>query len=65
MPGKITDDPQRLKAACDLIGGMTKDDKELVAWIAAADVLQMEELNREDKSNKETERQGDTGTIQR
>lgn len=51
MPGKIAQDIAAVQKICNLIGGLSLDDKELVCFITAEDVEQMK-IRRKENEHK-------------
>lgn len=52
---KIAQDIATVQKICDLIGGLTLEDKELVCFIVAEDIEQMQERRiNGNKSNSQT-----------
>ena len=57
MPPKIALDIEAVRRVCDLIGGLSYEDKRLVCWITAADCVQLEEKEIERNNLQLTEKQ--------
>lgn len=51
LPRKIAQDIAAVQKICDLIGGLSLDDKELVCFITAEDVEQMK-IRRKENEHK-------------
>ena len=60
MPGKIAEDIEQIRKICDLIGGLSYEDKRLVCWITAADCAQLEDTEIEKHNLQFTEKQQDS-----
>ena len=60
MPHKIALDIEAVRRVCDLIGGLTYEDKRLVCWITAADCVQMEEKKIENNNLQLAKKQQDS-----
>ena len=60
MQGKIAEDIAQIRKICDLIGGLSYEDKRLVCWITAADCVQLEDKEIEKRNLQLAEKQQDS-----
>lgn len=57
MPKRLAEDIEQIRKICDLIGGLSYEDKRLVCWITAADCVQLEEKENAEHNLQFTEKQ--------